>query len=195
MRETIQRVFYGLTVVVLVSSCAPQNRSAEKVASYQAELRRAGSSVIVPGSRYEKEALARFEGILKNIGNEDYLRANVRKTYAADAYLNDTLVTRHGAQEIEAYFLKTSRQVTGYRVTIEDVSRSGSNYYVRWTLEFAAPALALGTPVHSIGISQVRFDASGKVTFHQDFWDSGDHFFGKLPVAGGVIGFIRKRLE
>ena len=80
------------------------------------------------------------------------------------------------------------------KVHIDDVSRSGSNYYVRWTMEFAAPALSGCELVHSVGISQIRFNPDGKVAFHQDFWDSGKNFYAHLPVVGGVIGLIRRRL-
>jgi len=75
------------------------------------------------------------------------------------------------------------------------VARSGADYYVRWTMIFAAPALSGGQPVHSIGISQIRLNREGKVEFHQDFWDSGKNFFAQLPVIGGGVGYVRNRLK
>ncbi len=176
---------------LLLSSCTPNNVSAQAASNYRAELARAGSA----GPAAEKQAVERFTSFLKNIGSEKYIRENTAKVYARDAYLDDTLTKHRGAADIEAYFVKTSQSMTSAEVTIDDVAKSGPDYYVRWTMIVTAPALAKGEPVHSIGISQVRFDPEGKVAIHQDFWDSGEHFFGKLPVAGGVIGFIRKRLE
>ena len=104
-------------------------------------------------------------------------------------------MTHHGPAEIEAYFLKTSETMKSYEVTIDDSFRSGDNYYVRWTMVFAAPALSKGEPIHSVGMSQVRFAEDGRVSFHQDFWDSGANIFGQAPVAGSVINFIRKRIQ
>ena len=123
-----------------------------------------------------------------------YIRENTAKAYAPDAYLDDTLVVHRGACEIEEYFVKTSETMTSYQVTIDDVARSGPDHYVRWTMVFAAPALAGGKPVHSTGISQIRFNREGKVAFHQDFWDSGKNFYAHLPVVGGAVGYVRKRL-
>lgn len=176
-------------------SCTPANSTAEILANYRKEMARAGSDGPAPGSAAEREAVDRFSAFLQNLGNEEFLRENTRKTYSHDAFLNDTLVTHHGAEAIESYFIQTSRAMTHFEVTIDDVARSGADHYVRWTMIFAAPALAKGEKVHSTGISQVRFTRDGKVAFHQDFWDSGENFFGRLPVAGGIIGLIRKRLQ
>jgi hypothetical protein len=49
--------------------------------------------------------------------------------------------------------------------------------------------------VTSVGVSQIRFDREGKVAFHQDFWDSGKNFYAHLPVIGGAVGYVGKRLK
>ncbi len=179
----------------LVSSCAAPNLSQTEVAAYHQQLKTAGPSLLAAGSDGERAAIERFKAFLQHIGDAASVHENTRKVYAEDAFLDDTLVSHHGAAEIEAYFAKTSGVMTQYQVTIDDVARSGSDHYFRWTMVFSAPALAGGKPVHSTGVSQVRFNAEGKVTLHQDFWDSGKNFYRHLPVAGGMIGFIRKRLQ
>ncbi len=180
---------------LLLSSCGTPGKTEAAVSAYRAELAKQGQQGPPPGSPGEKAAITRFTDLLTKISDPAYIRAHTRETYAEDAFLNDTLVTRRGAAQIEAYFLKTSEAMKEYHVTIDDVSRSGPDHYVRWTMVVSAPALDKGRPVHSIGISQVRFNAEGKVVLHQDFWDSGEAFFGRLPVAGGIISVIRKRLE
>lgn len=178
-----------------LASRAEPNTSEARVSIYRDELGKAATGVAAADSPEEIEGVKRFTTFLENIGSAQFIRANTSKTYSGNAYLNDTLTTHRGAADIEKYFLKTSGSMTSCSVTIDDVARSGPDHYIRWTMVVAAPALSKGQPVHSTGISQVRFDRDGKVALHQDFWDSGENFFGKLPVAGGVIGFIRKRLE
>ena len=182
-------------VFLLLNSCAYPNRSAEDVAAYRSQVEKVAASGLERNGPGEKAALERFKSFLQGIGDVKYVRENTLKVYAADAYLDDTLVVHHGAAEIEAYFVKTSETMTSYQVTIDDVARSGNDYYVRWTMVFAAPALSGGKPVHSVGVSQIRFNREGKVAFHQDFWDSGKNFYAHLPVVGGAVGFVRKRLE
>lgn len=180
---------------VFLTSCAPANRSSERVGGYRDALAKAGTDGPAAGSAAEKAAIERFTRFLQNIGDKEFIRQNTAKTYRADAYLDDTLTTHHGSAAIEAYFLQTAESLTDSKVTIDDVVRSGADHYIRWTMVISAKPLAGGEPVHSIGISQVRFDEEGKVAIHQDFWDSGENFFGKLPVSGGIIGLIRKRLQ
>lgn len=180
--------------VFLKSNTAP-NDSAAAVAGYNAQLEKVVASGLESGSPGEKAALDRFTGFLQGIGDVKFVRANASKVYASTAYLDDTLAIHRGEAEIEAYFTKTSETMKSYEVTINDIAKSGDDYYVRWTMVFAAPALSGGEPVHSIGVSQVRFNREGKVEFHQDFWDSGKNFHGHLPGVGGAVGFVRKRLQ
>lgn len=184
-----------LAAFLLMNSWAAPNRSAEAVADYRSRMEKVAPSGLEAGGPGEIAALGRFKAFLLGIGDVKFVRDNTLKVYAADAYLDDTLAVHHGAAEIEAYFVKTSGAMTSYQVTIDDVARSGNDYYVRWTMVFAAPALSGGKPVHSIGISQIRLNRDGKVEFHQDFWDSGKNFHAHLPVVGGAIGYVRKRLE
>ncbi len=184
-----------LAVFLLLKSNAAPNRSAAAVSEYHSRMEKVTPSGLEEGGPGEQAALERFKKFLQGIGDVKFVRDQTLKVYAADAYLDDTLVVHHGASEIEAYFVKTSETMKSYQVTIDDLARSGDNYYVRWTMIFSAPALSGGEPVHSIGISHIRFNREGRVEFHQDFWDSGKNFYGHLPVVSGAVGFVRKRLE
>jgi SnoaL-like domain len=187
-----------VAVLALIGWCswqAPANGSATKVASYQARLSKVETAAPRSKQAVEAAGIERFKSFLQGIGDANFVRKNTLTTYAADAYLDDTLAVHHGAAEIEAYFVKTSETMTSYRITIDDVAQSDKDYYVRWTMIFAAPALSGGKPIHSIGVSQVRFNREGKVEFHQDFWDAGRNFYEHLPIVGGVIGYVHKRLE
>jgi SnoaL-like domain len=190
----------GLLIAVVViflvlNFFATPNQSVDAVNSYRSSMEKVEASGLVAGGPGEIAALERFKSFLQGIGDVKYVRENTLKVYAGDAYLDDTLVVHRGAAEIEAYFVKTSQTMTSYHVSIDDVARSGNDYYVRWTMVFSAPALSGGKPVHSIGISQVRLNREGQVEFHQDFWDSGKNFFAHLPVVGGAVGFVRNRLN
>ena len=182
-------------ILLFLSSSAVPNRSAEAVAEFQTRLAKVAPSGLEEGSPGEKAALDRFTKFLQGIGDVKFVRDQTLQVYAADAYLDDTLVVHRGASEIEAYFVKTSETMKSYQVTIDDVAKSGDDYYVRWTMVFSAPLLSGGAPVHSIGISQIRFNREGKVAVHQDFWDSGKNMYGHLPFVGGAVGIVRKRLE
>jgi len=75
-----------------------------------------------------------------------------------------------------------------------DVARSDSDYYLRWKMVFRAPKLRRGEPIETIGMTQARFDNEGRVTLHQDYWDSSAGLYEHLPGLGGLIQAIQRRL-
>ncbi len=194
LKMLIQTIPYLLlaivAIVVLIPACAPNFNSAGRVKEYKTVLTKTKDAS--PGN---KESLDAFTTFLQKIDDKAYVEANTAKVYAADAYLNDTLVTHDGPEEIKAYFLATADTMTQYQVTVDDTVSSGNDHYVRWTMVFTAPKLNGGKPVESVGMSHVRFNSAGQVIMHQDFWDSGTNIYGQLPVLGGVIESIRKRFE
>jgi len=189
--QTIPLILLGLLVIaILIPACAPNPDTQLRVREYKEALKKTSS-----GSVSSDAGLENFTTFLQKIGDKEYVSANTAKVYAPDAYLNDTIVTHHGPEEIKAYFLETAENMSTYEVTIDDTASSGNEHYVRWTMVFTAPALNGGKPVESIGLSHVRLNSAGQVVMHQDFWDSGMNIYGQIPVVGGVIETIRRRFE
>lgn len=135
-----------------------------------------------------------FVGFLTRLGEPGVAQREAEAVYAPDAVLNDTLVVKQGSAAIRDHFAKTAEAMQEYRVRIDDVSRSGPNYYLRWTMEYRSKALDGGAPIHSVGMTQVRLNSQGKVVLHHDFWDSSHAFFEQVPVLGGGIQLVRRRL-
>jgi hypothetical protein len=46
----------------------------------------------------------------------------------------------------------------------------------------------------TIGMSHLRFDASGLVRLHQDYWDSTAGLFEHVPLLGAGIRAIKRRV-
>lgn len=186
-------VIFAVLFLFFYLKAQPLADSQKLTADYQKALAEASQPGPPVDSPEEKAALDRFSLFLANVGNADFLKENTSKTYAPGAYLDDTLVTHHGPEEIRDYFLATAGTMTHYSFEKLGHARSGEDHYFRWKMIFSAPKLANGQEVHSVGVSQVRFNAEGQVTFHQDFWDSGKHIYGQIPVVGGLLESIRKR--
>ncbi|MBL8698756.1 MAG: nuclear transport factor 2 family protein [Alphaproteobacteria bacterium] len=45
------------------------------------------------------------------------------------------------------------------------------------------------------GMTELRFDADGRVLEHVDHWDAAGQFYEKLPVVGWLIRRIKRRLQ
>ena len=182
-----------LIAVIVIPACAPRPDTAGRVKEYKTALSATSGNAISAADPQLAKALESFEKFLQNLGDSEYVTRNTSEVYADDAYLNDTLVTHHGPEEIREYFLTTADTMESYEVTIDGIASSGIDHYVRWTMVFQAPKLNKGNPVESVGMSHVRFNRDNKVTMHQDYWDSGMNIYGQLPVLGGAIESIRRR--
>lgn len=180
--------------IFCITGCSQNTMMNEQASTYQ----KAKSTAIPQAGKLTdaeaEEALQRFGEFLKNIGSADFIEKEIANVYAENAYLNDTLKTLTDREQIKQHFIKTSKTMTTYSLEIEDAAKAEQGYYVRWTMKFSAPKLAGGKELISIGMSHVIFDSEGKVLLHQDFWDSSTGLFEHIPVLGGGIRIVKKRL-
>ena len=54
--------------------------------------------------------------------------------------------------------------------------------------------VAKGETITTPGITLVRFDRSGRILIHQDYWDSTTGLFEHVPALGYGIRAIKARL-
>jgi hypothetical protein len=186
-------VLLSVLATSLLVACAGPNQTVARVAEYQAALLRTADSSVKPGSAAERAGIANFKAFFAS-PTEASVRQQTKKVFAPDAYFNDTLAAKQGAQAIEDYLARTAATTTVFKTTFLDMTRSGSDYYFRWQMDFSAPKLAGGEILRSVGMTHVRFDRNGLVTLHYDYWDAAGNLFEHIPVTGGGIHFIKKRL-
>jgi hypothetical protein len=148
---------------------------------------------LAAGSQAEQDALARFSDFVSQMSVQR-TPAMVRQVYASEVYFDDTLKEVHGSEALAAYFKHSLGGAESVTVEILDVAQSGGDYYVRWQMAIRFRSLADGRLTESTGVSQLRFDPQGLITFHKDYWDSTNGFFQYVPVVGRMIGWVKGRL-
>ncbi len=97
-----------------------------------------------------------------------------------------------GLDALRAIFARMFDDVYDPRFSVSDHALSGQVGYLRWTLSFRSRKT--GKPMTIEGMSEVHFDTGGRVVAHLDHWDSGEQFYGRLPILRHVIAMIRRRL-
>jgi hypothetical protein len=170
--------------------------AAELNDSYDRALARtAAAAVELPGGEAgEQAAMARAEGFFADMRAEA-IRARAAETYAPDAYLNDNLVAIEGAGPIGEYFSHTAGRLRSLRVSFLNVTHAGPDYFVRWRMTVESERLNGGAPMVSYGMTHFRFDASGRILLHKDFWDAGTGLYEYLPGLGPVLRRVRGAAE
>ena len=168
----------------------------EETMTYQEALVKtdpASNDVLESGGAAERIALERFADFVSEMSPES-MREKVHRVYAADAYFNDTLKEIVGAQAIEEYMARSMEATESVSVVVDDISGSGGDYYVRWTMDIHFKKYNDGRVARSVGISHLRFNGDGKIVLHKDYWDAAGGLYEYLPVIGGLLRWIKGRL-
>ncbi|HSY19519.1 MAG TPA: nuclear transport factor 2 family protein [Candidatus Acidoferrales bacterium] len=175
----------------LAAGCA-SNSTKTDPANYTAQALQATASV--KNTHVSPEIIQRFKDY-----NGDFSSNNIvmhtKEVYAADVWFRDPFKEIHGEPEFEAYLLRGSSAVAQYSMEWSDVAKHDGDYYFRWVMTLRLNRDGKNDPpTLNNGISHVRFGPDGKVIFHEDYFDAATFLYEKVPVLGGGIRFIKKRL-
>lgn len=152
------------------------------------------SPALIRGSAEEAAALARFQLFFADFSPQK-IDVLLDKTYAKDAWFNDTLKTIRGRDQMHPYLKHSAEAVESCVVEIkETLSNETGDYYIRWVMTIRFKRFKKGQDTQTIGMSHLRFNSDGLVCFHQDYWDSTAGIFEHIPVLGWMIGKIKARL-
>lgn len=147
-----------------------------------------------PGSLAERQALDRFAAFFSSF-EADRIERLLAATYADEVWFDDTLKTVRGRPALAHYLRESAAAVEECRVTIEDRTRTEhGEYLVRWKMSIRFRRLRRGVATWSIGVSHLRFDAQGRVVYHQDYWNAADGLYQHVPLLGTLIRAIKRRL-
>jgi hypothetical protein len=148
-----------------------------------------------PGSEAAIESgMERFAAAYVDL-THDRTGARVRALYADPLYFNDSLKTFRQRDALVDYMQATSDSLRESEVRIDQVLRDGADVFVRWTMEFRAGSMGRAIESRSVGMTHLRFDESGRVVLHQDFWDSAAGLYRNLPVVGYVLKLVDARMN
>lgn len=175
-------------LAALISACAGREQTATFTDQYLQALRE------IPAAPFETEpALARFEAVFHNLTNEG-LGPHIDMAYAETLFFNDTLHTFEQRSELVDYLERTGERLLDMQVGILGWSRQGDDLFVRWLMETEFRIAGRDKQVRTVGMTHLRFDQQGKITLHQDFWDSSQGLYEHVPLLGGLVRWIRGRL-
>jgi len=140
-----------------------------------------------------KSGLERFKGVFAEF-TPAAIDARAAEVYAADAYFNDQVKELHGAAAIAPYLARSAAQLASWSIRFDDLVEGDREFYLRWEMTFATKGDKDEPAVVAPGISHLRLDADGKVIMHQDFWDSTAGIFERVPLLGGAIRAVKRRI-
>lgn len=126
---------------------------------------------------------------------ETLSRESVRDTraiYTEDAEFKDPFNTVKGVARIERIFAHMFDQVGDPRFIVHERFVAGGAAMLVW--DFVFRMRGRDEPVVVRGVSHLRLAADGRIAWHRDYWDVAEELYEKMPVLGGFMRFLKRRL-
>jgi steroid Delta-isomerase len=114
--------------------------------------------------------------------------------YSADAYFKDPFNEVRGVAAVQHIFTHMFAQVGEPRFIVTEKVVDDRGAMLIWTFNFRAARRGGGKTQVIRGVSHLKFDASGKVNYHRDYWDAAEELYMKLPVLGMLMRGLRRAL-
>lgn len=100
--------------------------------------------------------------------------------YADDTWFKDPFHEVHGVENVRAILAHSFAKLPGARFRVTGrFPGADQDAVLLWALDFTMPYTRVPTSI--VGATHLRFDASGKVSHHRDYWDAAEELYGRLP--------------
>lgn len=119
--------------------------------------------------------------------------AELGRIYAPDARFIDPFNDVQGLAQIQQIFrhMFETLEQPHFVVTGQVVDRN--QCFLLWDFHFRFRAFRRGVAQTIAGTSHLRFDAQGRITLHQDYWDAAHGLYQQMPVIGALMRWLRRR--
>ncbi len=114
--------------------------------------------------------------------------------YSADAYFKDPFNEVRGVAAVQRIFTHMFEQVAEPRFVVSEKLVDDGGAMLVWTFNFRSARRGGGETQAIRGVSHLKVDAAGKVSYHRDYWDAAEELYIKLPVLGMLMRGLRRAL-
>ena len=113
--------------------------------------------------------------------------------YADDAWFKDPFNEVRGRSAVERIFRHMFGQVADPRFVVTQALASGDDAFLTWDFRFRMRPRDVREQLIR-GASHIQFAQDGRVLYHRDYWDAAEELYEKLPLLGGLMRFLKRRV-
>jgi len=114
--------------------------------------------------------------------------------YTEAAYFRDPFNAVTGIEPIRHIFADMFVRLDEPRFTIVETIEQEHSALLIWDFDFRIRTFRPDVPRRIHGTSHIRFSGDGRVEYHRDYWDAAGELYEQLPLVGGLMRFLRKRM-
>jgi hypothetical protein len=114
------------------------------------------------------------------------------RVYDPQLVFRDPIHQLSGIPALCAYLNRGSQGLNSCRFEFLDIHAGPEASWMRWNMHYSHPRLKRGAALTLEGASLLQH--RDKVYFQQDYYDMGAMLYEHLPLLGGAIGAIKRRM-
>jgi steroid Delta-isomerase len=139
-----------------------------------------------------REAVARAVAFYEALTPDDVDR--IGDVYTPDALFRDPFNNVRGVAAIRRIFADMFERLADCKFTILATVVDEGGALLTWDMTFRMRSYKSEAVQTIHGASHLKFDASGRIAYHRDYWDAADELYAKLPLIGPVMRYLKRRL-
>ena len=115
------------------------------------------------------------------------------KHYTEQAFFKDPFNEVRDLINVQRIFAHMFESLDEPRFVVLDALVQGEQCFLTWNFNFRLKDQPQARQIH--GSSHLRFGPDGRIAYHRDYWDAAEEFYEKLPLLGGLLRLIKRRLK
>lgn len=122
----------------------------------------------------------------------------IAELYTADAQFKDPFNEVQGTTAIAHIFTHMFDALESPRFVITQHVLQGTQAFVTWDFLFAMPRMNDGQTQTIRGATHFVFREDAgvwRVALHRDYWDAAEELYERLPVIGGLMRWLKRRVN
>ena len=113
--------------------------------------------------------------------------------YDPQARFKDPFNAVTGIPAIERIFAHMFVQLDQPRFIVTNQVMRDNQCFLTWEFKFGFKGFKTGQIQTILGATHLVLNEAGLITQHRDYWDAAEELYEKLPVVGGLMGWLKRR--
>lgn len=145
--------------------------------------------------RHDDARIAAIVGLFEQLSPESL--PQLAQIYTEAARFKDPFNEVQGVPAIRAIFEHMFRTLDAPRFIVHDTVLQGAQCFLTWDFVFSLKGRQGRKlpPLTVRGGSHLKLAEDGRISEHRDYWDVAEELYEKLPVLGGLMRWLKRRVN
>lgn len=135
--------------------------------------------------------LCTFRKVYQNLSKHNLNALNT--IYHSNVVFEDPLHKVEGLDNFVTYFENLYTHVITCTFDINHIIHTSDEAAIYWEMRYQHPKLNSGKTITVTGHSRLKA-IDNKIIYHRDYLDLGSMLYEHIPLVGGIISFLKRRV-